>query len=99
MNPRRTLTDFPKPQPLPLGAGVDKEGRYYGQTCKLLRPIYASGFVSDRDFPLALDGEFGMYQGTRSGFQMQGGGEVAVIKFAHCTGLLPDDGTWFEVID
>lgn len=95
LNPHRAVADFPPKLALPLG-----RDRYFGQTCKLLRPIYASSAQADRDFPQALDGEFGMYQGVRnvivSGCKYE---DFAVIKFAYVVGVLPDDGTWFEVID
>lgn len=95
LNPRRDASAFPPKLALPLG-----RDRYFGQTCKLLRPLYASSAQEDVNFPQALDGEFGMYQGVRSipdtGYQVK---EFAVVKFAHVVSMLPDDGTWFEVID
>lgn len=93
----RTAANFPPPQPLPMG-----KDRYFGQTVKLLKPVIVREWVNGKsnEFPQALDGEFGTYQGEVlwpvAGYKIE---RLAVIKLRFGVARLPDDGTWFEVID
>ena len=83
---RRSVTDFPTIRHNPPLAH-----RQLGQQVKLLVPLPDTR----SKFPIAVPGEYGSYQGQRTGHDGQA--DLCAVKFAHGTAFLPETSLeWIE---